>query len=88
MNGNGQDKVGGAHAVSGINVGSTENRFGVQNKATMFASGYYVISPSVFFTESDFTATAWVKVSKYSSYGSVFDFGTVTIVPGGRPQTL
>ena len=74
MNGNGNDIVGGAHAIEQVNIGSTSDRFNSPNKAMIFASGYFTLPAKSYFTESDFTVTAWVKVSRYSFYARIIDF--------------
>jgi hypothetical protein len=75
LNGNGLDIAGGAHAISSHFVGSTENRFNQPNKAVIFSSGYFRLPSGVYFTQSDFTATVWIKIARHSICAAVFDFG-------------
>ncbi|MBI3235090.1 MAG: LamG domain-containing protein [Bacteroidetes bacterium] len=75
LNGNGLDIVGGAHATSSQFVAPTENRFNHANKAVQFAYGFYRLPSGVYITNSDFTATVWVKIARHSLAASVFDFG-------------
>lgn len=75
MDGNGFDIAGGAHMYNGVNVGNAENRFNVPNKAIVFAYGYYSLPPAVYITQSDYTITFWVQISKFTFHESIFDFG-------------
>lgn len=75
MDGNGFDIAGGAHMYNGVNVGNAENRFNVPNKAIVFAYGFYSLPPAVYITQSDYTVTVWVKISKVTAQASIFDFG-------------
>lgn len=66
--------MGGAHATNGVNVGIAHNRFNAPNKAVVFAYGYFSLPPAVYITQSDFTVTVWVKITKTTSGASLFDF--------------
>lgn len=61
LDGHGIDIVGGANAISEVNVGSTSNRYHAPNKAALFASGYYTLPAKTYIREYDFTITLWVK---------------------------
>lgn len=74
MNGNGYDIVGGANAIGEAYVAATKNRYDAENKAMLFASGYFILPPKNYFLQSDFTITVWVKISSVPTSTMLFDF--------------
>jgi hypothetical protein len=75
FNGNVDDSIGNAHLYGGVNAALTFDRFGRPNSALSLTSGYYKIPPGVFFSGTQFTIMAWVKVGTFISNSRLIDFG-------------
>ena len=75
FNGNVNDCIGEANLYQGSNVALTLDRYGQSNSALSLSNGFYKVPPGVYFSGSQLTIMAWVKVRSYKSCSRLVDFG-------------
>jgi hypothetical protein len=75
FNGNVNDCIGVANLYEGSNVALTLDRFGQSNSALSLSNGFYKVPLGVYFSGSQLTIMAWVKVRSYKSCSRLVDFG-------------
>jgi hypothetical protein len=75
FNGNVNDSIGNAHLYGGVNTAFTYNRFGQSNTAISLLNGYYRLPPGVYFSGTQLTIMAWVRVRNFRFYSRLIDFG-------------
>ena len=68
------DNVGTANLYGGQNAALTDDRFGNPNSALALNDGFLLAPPGVYF-DGEFSATAWVRVRKYTNSIRILDFG-------------
>lgn len=78
MNANANDASG--NSLNGTMIGgvtATTDRFGNAGGALQFngVNGYVDAPDGVYFNGGDFTTSCWVKVTSYTSWARIFDFG-------------
>lgn len=69
------DIVGGANLFGGQNYFFTKDRFGKNNSAIYFKSGYLQVPAGAYFA-GDFTVLAWIKLNSYQNWQRIIDFGS------------
>ncbi len=73
--GNANDVIGSANLYGGTNVEFVPDRFNKPQAAVYLNSGYYLAPPGVYFSSSNLTIMAWVKIIDFKSNARLFDFG-------------
>ena len=74
FNGNVNDVIGNADLYDGVDAALTLDRFERPNSALSLCTGYYKVRPGVYFSGTQFTIMAWVKVKSFKSNSRLIDF--------------
>jgi hypothetical protein len=75
FNTNVKDSIGNADLYGGVNAALTIDRFGQLNSALSLSRGYYKAPPGVYFSGTQLTIMAWLKIRNYTSNPRLIDFG-------------
>ena len=75
FNGNVDDEIGHANLSNGVNAALTSDRFGTPDSALSLKDGYYNVPPGVYFSGTQLTIMAWVKVRTFRLFSRLIDFG-------------
>ena len=82
FNRNVNDLIGNAHLYGGVNAALTFDRFGLQNSALSLTDGYYRAPSGIYFSGTQFSILAWVKVKIPKSWARLIDFGVTSTIDG------
>ena len=75
FNSNVNDSIQNANLFGGVNAILTYDRFGVSGSALSLSTGYYKVPPGVYFSGTQFSFMAWVKVKTFTACMRLIDFG-------------
>ena len=75
FNGDVKDSIGDADLYGGENAALTIDRFGQSNSALSLSNGYYKVPAGVYFSGTQLTIMAWVKVRSNHINPRLIDFG-------------
>ena len=75
FNGNVKDSIGNADLYGGVNAALTLDRFGQSNSALSLSNGHYRIPPGVYFSGTQLTIMAWVKIRSFTTNPRLIDLG-------------